>query len=163
MLRRLVPHPPISLAILALGLALASSISPGHLVLSAAIALAVPWLTRAFWADRPPIVEPLAAAWLFLVVMRDIVVANWQVARLVVGPTERLRPGFVEVPLALTDWFVATILGSIVSLTPGTVAIDIDRERAVLLVHVLDLDDPQALIATIKSRYEAPLKEIFAC
>jgi multicomponent K+:H+ antiporter subunit E len=58
---------------------------------------------------------------------------------------------------------VATLLGSIVSLTPGTVSVEIERERKVLLVHALDADDPPGLIATIKSRYEAPLKEVFRC
>jgi multicomponent K+:H+ antiporter subunit E len=58
---------------------------------------------------------------------------------------------------------VATLLGSIVSLTPGTVSIEIDRERHVLLVHGLDIEDEAAMIATVKARYETPLKEIFGC
>jgi multicomponent K+:H+ antiporter subunit E len=57
------------------------------------------------------------------------------------------------VPLDLRDPFVATLLASVVSLTPGTVAIDIDRERWILLVHALDAPDPQALADEIKQRY----------
>jgi len=81
----------------------------------------------------------------------------------VIGPLHRLSPAFVEVPLDLRDPFIATLLGSIVSLTPGTVAIDVDRQRWVMLVHALDAPDPQALITEIKLRYEMPLREIFAC
>jgi multicomponent K+:H+ antiporter subunit E len=69
----------------------------------------------------------------------------------------------VEVPLDLRDPFLATLLSSIVSLTPGTVAIDVDQQRWVLLVHALDAPDPQALVREIKERYEQPLKEMFAC
>jgi multicomponent K+:H+ antiporter subunit E len=85
------------------------------------------------------------------------------VARRVVGPVGRLEPAFVEVPLDLRDPFVATILASIVSLTPGTVSIDVDQQRWVLYLHALDAPDPAALIREIKQRYEAPLKEVFAC
>jgi multicomponent K+:H+ antiporter subunit E len=54
-------------------------------------------------------------------------------------------------------------LGSIITLTPGTVSIDIDRERRILRVHALDVEDTAALVSEIKTRYEAPLKEIFGC
>jgi multicomponent K+:H+ antiporter subunit E len=76
---------------------------------------------------------------------------------------DRIHPAFLEIPLDTRDDFVATILGSIITLTPGTVSIDIDRERRILHVHALDVDDPAAMVAEIKSRYEAPLKEIFGC
>jgi multicomponent K+:H+ antiporter subunit E len=74
-----------------------------------------------------------------------------------------LHPAFVDVPLDLRDPFAATVLGSIVSLTPGTVSIDVDRERWVLRVHALDAPDPDALIRQIKQHYEKPIREIFAC
>ena len=67
-----------------------------------------------------------------------------------------------------------TILASTVSLTPGTVSAEVYpwtecmnegevTEQRFLLIHVLNLTDEQALINTIKQRYEAPLKEIFQC
>jgi multicomponent K+:H+ antiporter subunit E len=107
--------------------------------------------------------KPLKALGFFFLVCRDIVSANLVVARQVLGPMDRIRPGFVEVPLDLEDPFVATILGGIVTLTPGTVSIDIDMGRRVLHVHALDVPDPAALIAEIKTRYERPLKEMFGC
>jgi multicomponent K+:H+ antiporter subunit E len=162
-LRKLVPFPVLSLFILALWLALNGSITLGQVVLGAVMAAAIPPLTARFWPDRPILRRPLAGVRLFFVVLLDIVIASWIVARLVVGPIERLRSDFVEVPLDIKDPFVATILGSIVSLTPGTVSVEIDRERGVLLVHALDVDDAAALAGKIKSRYEAPLLETFAC
>jgi hypothetical protein len=71
--------------------------------------------------------------------------------------------GFRRSPARPRDPFLATLLASVVSLTPGTVAIDVDRQRWVLLVHALDAPDPQALVREIKARYELPLKEMFAC
>ncbi len=163
MMRRLLPRPALSAAIFLLWAALTNAASPGALLLGALLALALPFVTRPFWPDAPRLARPGVALRLAARVMLDIMIANWAVARRVVGPVARLKPAFVEVPLDLRDPFVATILGSIVSLTPGTVSIDVDQERWVLCVHALDAPDPDALIREIKQRYEAPLKEIFAC
>jgi multicomponent K+:H+ antiporter subunit E len=160
---RLFPLPFTSLAILGLWLILASTYSMGSLVMGATVAILVPLWTVRFWPDRPLLRKPLKAFGFFLLVCRDIVAANLVVARQVLGPLDRIRPGFVEVPLDLADPFVATILGGIVTLTPGTVSIDIDMERRILHVHALDVPDPDALIAEIKGRYERPLKELFGC
>jgi len=160
---RLLPSPLLSLAIAALWLALAGSVGLGHVILGAAIGVAIPRLTDRFWPDRPRLVRPATAARLAIRVVGDIVAANFEVAARVLGPVAKLRPGFVDVPLDMRDPFVATILGSIVSLTPGTVSIDVDMDRRVLSVHALQVTDPAALAAEIKARYEAPLKEIFGC
>lgn len=160
---RLFPLPFTSFAILVLWLILASSYTAGSLVMGALVAVLIPLWTVRFWPDRPLVRKPLRAVSFALLVLRDIVAANIVVARQVLGPLGRIRPGFVDVPLDLDDPFVATILGGIVTLTPGTVSIDIDMDRRLLHVHALDVPDPDALIAEIKSRYEQPLKEIFGC
>lgn len=160
---RVLPQPLVSLAILALWIAIAPAPGLGQIVLGGMVALAIPWFTHPFWPDPPRLVRPVVAVRLFLTVLWDIVVANVQVARLVLGPADRLHPVFIEVPLEIEDPFVATILASIITLTPGTLSVDIDRARRVLLVHALDVSDVPAAIDTIKRRYEAPLKEIFGC
>lgn len=160
---RLLPHPVMSAGVFVLWMELAPSLSLGNALLGGVLALVIPAATQAFWPGRPRLARPLAGLALFGLVVWDIVKANWEVARLVLGPLDRLDPAFVDVPLAIDDPFVATLLGSIVSLTPGTVSVDVDRERGVLMIHALNVPDKAALIATIKSRYETPLKEIFAC
>jgi multicomponent K+:H+ antiporter subunit E len=81
----------------------------------------------------------------------------------VLGPVKDLQPGVVEVPLDLRDRFAITVLTSTVSLTPGTVSADVSEDRTRLLVHALHVEDPAALVAEIKQRYEGPIKEIFEC
>jgi len=162
-MRRVLPQPLVSLMILALWVAIAPAPSLGQVLLGGAIALAIPWFTHPFWPEAPRLARPGVAVRLFLQVLWDIVVANVEVARLVLGPTDRLHPAFIELPLEIEDPFVATVLASIITLTPGTLSVDIDRERRVLLVHALDVTDVPAAIDTIKRRYEAPLREIFGC
>jgi multicomponent K+:H+ antiporter subunit E len=162
-MRRVLPQPVISLMILGLWIAIAPAPSLGQFLLGGAIALAIPWFTHPFWPEAPRLARPGVAVRLFLQVLWDIVVANVEVARLVLGPSDRLHPAFIELPLEIEDPFVATVLASIITLTPGTLSVDIDRERRVLLVHALDVTDVPAAIDTIKRRYEAPLREIFGC
>ena len=162
-MRWLLPRPLLSATVFLLWAVITNAASLALLLLGGLLAIAVPRLTLPFWPDPPRLVRPWRAVRLFAVFAADIVTANWRVARQVVGPLYRLSPALIEVPLDLQDPFLATLLGSIVSLTPGTVAIDVDRQRWVLLVHALDAPDPQALVREIKERYELPLKEMFAC
>ncbi len=161
--RRIVPRPFLSLTVFALWIALTNAASIGSAMLGLVLALAIPPLTARFWPEPPRVRRAGAALRLLLIVLGDIVMASLNVARRVLGPPDRLRPAFIDVPLDLRDPYVATILGSIVSLTPGTVSIDVDRRRWVLRVHALDVEDPSTLVADIKTRYESPLKEIFEC
>lgn len=160
---RLLPYPALSLGVAGLWIVVASSYTLNSLLVGLSLGFVLPLGLRGFLEDVPRIHKPFLALRLFLRVCGDIFIANWQVARQVLGPIDRLRPGFVTVPLDTRDPFVATLLGSIVSLTPGTVSIEIDTEAGTLFAHALNVPDEQATIATIKRRYEAPLREIFEC
>jgi multicomponent K+:H+ antiporter subunit E len=162
-MRSFFPHPALSVAIFLLWMALNNASSLAHALLAVFLAIGLPMLTRRFWPEHPPSVKLWPAFKLFFVVLLDILRASIDVARLVLGPTKRIKPAFIEVPLDLREPYVGTILASIVSLTPGTVSIDIDRTRWVLQVHALNVDDREAIIQSIKTRYEQPLKEIFSC
>lgn len=161
--RRWLPHPLLSLTLFAVWLLLVNSVSPGSVLFALVLAVLVPSFSNTFWPDHPRIRRPLLLVLYGLNLVWDIVVANLHVARLILGPAARLRPAFVRMPIELRDEFAITLLASTVSLTPGTVSADISADRRSLLIHALDLDDADALIAQIKRRYETPLKEIFEC
>jgi multicomponent K+:H+ antiporter subunit E len=160
---RLLPQPIVTLAIVTLWMLLASDPGLGNLLLGAVLGIATPQLTQRFWPGHPRIFRVGPASRLLAVVLYDIIVANIAVARIVLGPIRLIKPAFVDVPIDIADPYVATILASIITLTPGTVSIDIDMDRRLLHIHALNVPDEATLIADIKKRYEAPLKEIFAC
>ncbi len=162
-MKRLLPRPGLALTVFVVWLLITNAASLGLIVLGVVIALAVPPLTLAFWPTPPRVVLSWRSLRFLAVFIADLLSANLRVARQVIGPVHRLSPAFVEVPLDLRDPFVITVLASVVSLTPGTVSIDVDRQRWMLLVHALDAPDPQALAREIKERYERPLREIFPC
>ncbi len=160
---RWLPYPLLSLSLLLVWLLLANQVSVGHVLLGSFLGWGIALLSRMLWIDAPPLAHPLKLAVFLLRVLLDIVVANLEVARRILGPMGQLRPGFVEVQLELRDELALTMLTSIVSLTPGTVSADLSDDRTRLLLHCLDVADPLALAAEVKTRYEAPLLEIFPC
>ena len=162
-MRRLIPRPALSVVIFLVWIALNNASSRAHFILALILAVGLPVLTQRFWPERSENIKLLPAIRLFGIVLWDILMASIDVAKLVLGPLGKIKPAFVEIPLDMQDPFVGTLLASIVSLTPGTVSIDIDRSRWVLQVHALNVDDTEALIHSIKTRYEQPLKEIFSC
>ncbi|MEN7529132.1 Na+/H+ antiporter subunit E [Cupriavidus sp. DL-D2] len=164
MIKRLFPHPWLSLVLAIIWLLLVNDVSPGQVLLGALLGWLLSlkigerlWL-RPMELRRPDLVAQLAGR-----VLYDIVHANVEVAALVLGPMRRMQPAFIQVPLDLEHEMALTALISIVSLSPGTLCAELSNDRRVLLIHVLNLRDEAQLVDTIKSRYEAPLKEIFVC
>lgn len=162
-MRALLPHPLLSLTLTLVWMALANEISLGSLVMGLLMGVLVPIGTAAFWPDRPRVGRPLKIVGYGLVVLYDIVMANLQVARLILFvPNEELRSRYVTIPLALTSPEAITVLAGTITMTPGTLSAELSADGAALLVHGLDVPDPDALVAEIKTRYEARLMEIFA-
>jgi multicomponent K+:H+ antiporter subunit E len=159
--KRWLPHPLMSVFLLLAWLLLQRSLALGTLLVGVLVALGLGW---AFGKLRPPAARvrnvPLAVR-LMLRVTGDIVRSNLAVARIVLRPGGQVRSGFVSIPLELTDPYGLAALACIITSTPGTIWVDHDSARRVLLIHVLDLVDETAWIEDIKRRYERPLLEIF--
>jgi multicomponent K+:H+ antiporter subunit E len=161
MTRRWLPYPRLALFLGILWLLLAQSVSAAHLVLAVVLGVGLPLLTGAMLPDLPTVRRPDRLAAYVLLVLWDILVANLKVAKLTLGPLSRLHPTVVEVPLDIEHPVVASLLAATVTLTPGTVSMDIDMAARRLTVHGLDVPDAAALVAEIKDRYERRLLEIF--
>jgi len=161
MIRRWLPHPLLSALLLLIWLLFGQSLSPGSILLGALLGMG---LGRLFALLQPPRVRLRHAhlfVGLFARVMLDIVRSNLAVARIVLRRERRMHSGFVSVPLQLDDRHGLVVLACIITSTPGTIWVSHDPDTKRLLIHVLDLVDPQSWIDTIKQRYERPLLEIF--
>ncbi len=164
--RTWLPHPGLSVLLLVAWLWLNDTVAPGHVVLGSVLALLIPRFTRRFWPEVLPFARPVRVLEFVVLVLYDVVVANLQVAALILGPASRVRPAFFRVPLDLQTDFAITVLASTVTLTPGTVSVDIEtdgRGGRALVVHALRCLDTEEAAAGIKHRYERRLKEILEC
>ena len=160
---KLFPMPFHSLLLFVVWLLLNNSISAGHTVLAIFFAVTIPLLVNSMRDEHPKILKPWLAIRYVLMVLKDILVANVEVALLIIGPIKKLKPGFVAIPINIDSDLGITILASTVSLTPGTVSAEVSKDKAWLYVHSLHLDDEAELIKSVKLRYEKPIKEIFGC
>ena len=162
MIRRLLPHPALSLAVALIWLLLVNRFAWGSLVFALALGLVIPIVTEPYWPGRARLRSPLRILGYLGIVIHDIVKANIDVARIVLfKPNADLRPAWLVVPLELTAPEAVAVLMGTITLTPGTVSCDLAEDGSALLVHALHCPDPAATTDEIKTRYEARLKEIF--
>jgi len=161
MLRRLFPHPYLSLTLVILWLLLANGVTLGNLILALVLATLIPLLTSSWWPIRPRIRRPFGLLVYGLIVLWDVIVANFQVARIILFmPRAKIRSAWIVVPLELTSPEAISLLAGTISMTPGTLTADFSANGRALLVHALHAPDPKAVRDTIKTRYEARLKRI---
>lgn len=93
-------------------------------------------------------------------VLLEIVKANFQTLKESFYPTSKLEPAIVKVPLdAVTDLEIS-ILSNIISLTPGTLIMDVSDDKKVVYVHVMHLLNKDQFIKDIKFKFEKPLLEL---
>jgi multicomponent K+:H+ antiporter subunit E len=164
MLRRLFPHPMMSLALILTWMLLVNEAKLGSLVMAAILGTIIPLIIAPYWPGARLRIRLLPLLSYVLLVIWDIIVANVHVARIVVfTPASKIRSSWVAVPLDLKSPEAITLLAGTVTMTPGTLSADISACGTVLLVHALHTTDPDAVRDDIKTRYEARLKRIFEC
>jgi len=161
-MRRWLPSLPLSVGLWALWLLLNESLAPAHLLLGLVLGLVVPWMVAPLKPPGGRLHRPLVAARLLLRVGKDVVLSAFQVMAGVLRSSQRTpRGAFVAVPLDLRDAHGLAALAMITTVVPGTVWSELSPDRAILLLHVFDLEDEASFIAHYKAAYELPLKEIF--
>ena len=162
-LRWLLPHPFLTLLLALVWTLLQNNVSAGMVTVGLILGIIIPIMTARWWPDRPKSFKGWRMIGYCLIVLWDIVVANVQVAWIVLTkPNARMQPAWVVIPLDLRTPEAITILAGTITLTPGTVSADLSDEGHSLLVHALDAPDPDAVRDDIKQRYERRLLEIFA-
>lgn len=162
MIRRLLPHPGLSGLLAVMWVLMVNEVSFGALFLGVVFGVLVPIFTAPWWPGRPEVRFVPAIAYVGLVLW-DIVVANFQVAAIILfKPNRDLRPAWLTIPLDLATPEAITVFAGTISLTPGTVSADVSACGQYLLVHALHAPDPAGEVTKVKARYEARLKEIFA-
>ncbi|MDX1822079.1 MAG: Na+/H+ antiporter subunit E [Paracoccaceae bacterium] len=162
MIARIFPHPLLTLTLVVVWQMLVNYVSLGTLVFGLILGIVIPLLTAPYWPDRPRLKNPAMIVEFILIVLWDIVVANIVVAKTILFTRNAaMHPAWITIPLDLRTPEAITVLAGTITMTPGTVSSDIAADGHSLLVHCLNAEDPDAVVADIKQRYERRLKEIF--
>jgi len=159
--KRLLPSPVLFFTIPIFWLLMSSSFDLATLLMGILLGVAIPPFAARLDREFARIGSLKPVPGLLCVMLYDILLSNFRVAAQVLGPQQRLTPGFIWLPLDIDNIHGIATLTSLITLTPGTVSAALSDDRRYLLVHVLHLENPQALIDEIKTRYESPLMRIF--
>jgi multisubunit Na+/H+ antiporter MnhE subunit len=130
----------------------------GDLIAGYVVAALVVFICRNFFLQPVRVRRPLEWSRMLLVFVREVIVANIQVAWIVIRPRLRIQPAAIRLPIELRDDVSITALANMITLTPGTWTIDVAPDRSALYVHCLSAPDVEAVKKQIKDQFEAPLK-----
>ncbi|ASQ45751.1 Na+/H+ antiporter subunit E [Legionella clemsonensis] len=108
-----------------------------------------------------PLFKPIKLTRFIFYVLWEILIANLRVAYHVITPGLSARPGVIAIPLDCKTALEITWFANIISLTPGTLVLDISAEKKEIYVHAMFVDDRDYLKKSIKYRFEQPILELF--
>lgn len=93
--------------------------------------------------------------------LRAVVAANIRLLYFLLTPNRNMRSGIVRVPLDIQSEYGITLLANVLTLTPGTLALDVEPDRSALFVHAIYMKSPEDLVRSVKDGFERRLREIF--
>ena len=91
----------------------------------------------------------------------ELILSATRVAILVLSPNMKLKPGILAYPLKVDRDLEITMLANLITLTPGTLSVDVSADRKTLYIHALDCSDPDSIRATIADGFERRILEAF--
>lgn len=98
---------------------------------------------------------------LFLLFLYELVLSAVSVAKLVLSPRMNINPAFIAYPLKVDKDFEITLLANLITLTPGTLSVDVSPDRRTLYIHAIDVTDEEALKRDIAEGFEMKIMEAF--
>lgn len=156
--------PGLLLIVLTIGwMAITGSFTLPNLVLGLLVAALVLLLLRDRISRPPAFARLLRVLRLVLFFLGELLLSALAVARVAVSPNlaARLKPAIVAYPLKLESDAEITLLANLITLTPGTLSVDVSADRRQLFIHVLSLDSRERLIGRIAAGFERRVAEIF--
>lgn len=140
--------------------ALTGQFYPANLLFGYLVGFLLLWIVfrnrngQKYFSRVPKIIE---FAWFFLI---ELIKANLRVAKTVLSPRIRITPGVIAVPLDVKTDAEITLLTNLLTLTPGTLLLDVSTDHRVAYVHTIDFRDPDEFRAAIKDGFERRVLEI---
>jgi multicomponent Na+:H+ antiporter subunit E len=109
---------------------------------------------------RRILVRPIRAAGLLLLFLWEILLANLRVAYDVLTPRHRMRPGVIAVPLDARSDAEITLLANLITLTPGSLCLDVSGDRQTLYIHAMYIEDIPTVRRKVKASFERRILEV---
>ena len=151
----------LTILLAAVWIAITGSPTYLNIILGLAVGLFVVIWARRFMGRRGTGSRACRLVFFLLFFFKEILISSIEVAvRVIPFSPFKIRPAIVAVPLDLETAAGITTLANMITLTPGTLALETSNDRKTLYVHVMYVEDIPAFIDDIKTRYERRVKEL---
>ncbi|PLR92646.1 Na+/H+ antiporter subunit E [Bacillus sp. T33-2] len=139
---------------------LQGSYDPAAFFVGYLLGLLIIYTFRRFFKSRFYVHRVTAVLNLLYIFMRELVLSNIAVLKLILKPQLDIKPGIFALPTDLTEDWEITILANLITLTPGTLVVDVSADNKILYVHAMDIDDAEQSIKSIKDSFEVAIMEV---
>lgn len=136
------------------------SYTPSTFIIGYLLGLGILFIMRRFFTGRLYITRIWALIVLFLVFIRELIMSNIQVLLAVIRPHMDIKPAIFALETDLKNDWEITLLSSLITLTPGTLVLNISNDQKVLYIHALHVDDVDEAIKSIKTSFEKAIAEV---
>lgn len=140
--------------------AVTGSFSLPNLILGFILGISALWLIRDQTGSLGYFDRARKVISLTLLFVYELVLSAWRVATLVMSPKMDLKPGIFAYPLTVKEDFEITLLANLITLTPGTLSVDVSDDKKTLYVHAIDCSDTEATIRDIADGFERKIAEV---
>lgn len=97
---------------------------------------------------------------LIMLFLKELVLANIAVVKVVLSPKMNIQPGIIAVPTKLEKEWELSLLASLITLTPGTLSMDFSEDNKYIYIHAIDIQNKQAMIRDIQESFERAIMEV---
>ena len=139
---------------------LTNSLSAGGFMTGFIAGLAALFFFRRFFSRPFYIWKIWSVIRLMLTFIKELYLANVSVLKTVISPKLNIRPGIFAFKTELTEDWEITLLSLLITLTPGTLVMDISDDRSILYIHAMDIEDAEKAIHDIRVSFEKAIQEV---
>ncbi len=130
-----------------------------NLVFGFVIAAIALWIIREQFDTAAYIRRAVKVTGLILMFLKELFISAFRVAVIVLKPTGSYQPGFIAFPLTTDRNAEIALLANMITLTPGTLSVDVSDDQSTLFIHCLDVPDTEALKRNIAEGFERKIME----
>jgi len=141
-------------------IALTGTFTPTNFAIGFAVGFVLLWLTQRVMLPSNYFRKVPQAIGFVLFFLWELLQANLRMMAIVLSPRSAIRPAVIAIPLDVRSDIEITLLANLITLTPGTLYLDVSQDRCVMYVHTMHVDDPDAFRRSIKDGFERRVMEV---
>ncbi|ANX12996.1 cation:proton antiporter [Fictibacillus arsenicus] len=139
---------------------LSESYSFASFLVGFVIGAALLFLLNRFIPDSYYFKHVKAIGYLIFLFLKELILANIEVLKWVYKPRLDFKPGIIALPIDVKKNWEITLLANLITLTPGTLSVDVSRDQRYIYIHAIDLPDVNQTIVGIKDTFEKAIREV---